>query len=184
MSRASFLRTLRSGLRGLTGSEVDAIIAEYVAHFEQENITGRGDQDIIASLGDPVRLSRELMTETGLRRWESNPNIRNCGRAIFIAISFIKDYCVIDILVCGIIFLSIMVIIYILFLIAIAVGILLFGIEPLWHLLVDTTSVGTGLIASGMAVAIIVPLILSRGLVVFATYVRNRYIILRYIRIK
>ena len=71
MTRNEFLDTLRQCLSGLPQTEIDEVIADYEAHFEEGLAAGRSEEDIAAALGDPERLGKELRAEIGLRRWES-----------------------------------------------------------------------------------------------------------------
>jgi uncharacterized membrane protein len=71
MSRAEFIAQLRRALSGLAPKEVDDIVADYHAHFDEGLAAGRSEQDVASALGDPLRLARELRAEAGLRRWET-----------------------------------------------------------------------------------------------------------------
>jgi uncharacterized membrane protein len=71
MSRAEFIAQLRQGLLGMAPKEIDDIVADYNAHFDEGIAAGRTEQDVAAALGDPLRLARELRAEAGLRRWET-----------------------------------------------------------------------------------------------------------------
>ncbi|GBQ31931.1 DUF1700 domain-containing protein [Gluconacetobacter sacchari] len=73
--RDSFLRRLRSGLRGLPRSTVDDIIADYEGHFDAGRTAGRSEADVATALGDPARVARELRAEAGLRRWEDERSL-------------------------------------------------------------------------------------------------------------
>jgi uncharacterized membrane protein len=72
MSRAEFLSSLRQGLSGLPAAEVEEIIADYAAHFDEALAAGRSEAEVAAALGNPQRLARELRAEAGLRRWETH----------------------------------------------------------------------------------------------------------------
>jgi uncharacterized membrane protein len=83
MSRDDFLHILADGLTGLPATEIDDILADYAAHFEEARASGRTEQEVASALGDPRRLARELRAETGLRRWENNHSFRNSTAALF-----------------------------------------------------------------------------------------------------
>ena len=83
MNRAAFLRILRDGLAGLPAEDIDDILADYAAHFEEARASGRTEQEVASALGDPRRLARELRAETGLRRWENHHSFRNSTAALF-----------------------------------------------------------------------------------------------------
>ncbi|MGT2438108.1 DUF1700 domain-containing protein [Bradyrhizobium betae] len=80
MSRDDFLHILADGLAGLPAAEIDDILTDYAAHFEEARASGRTEQEVAAALGDPKRLARELRAETGLRRWENHHSFRNLHR--------------------------------------------------------------------------------------------------------
>jgi uncharacterized membrane protein len=71
MTRSEFLSILHERLRGLPASEIEELMDDYDSHFAEGLAAGRGEAEIAAALGDPVRLARELRAEAGLRRWES-----------------------------------------------------------------------------------------------------------------
>lgn len=83
MNRADFLHILGDGLAGLPATEIDDILADYAAHFEEARTSGRTEQEVASALGDPRRLARELRAETGLRRWENHHTFRNSTAALF-----------------------------------------------------------------------------------------------------
>ena len=82
MNRIDFLRTLHDGLAGLPEHEIDDIMADYVAYFDEADASGRSEQEVALALGDPRRLARELRAETGLRRWENHHSLGNSGAAL------------------------------------------------------------------------------------------------------
>jgi uncharacterized membrane protein len=82
MNRAAFLRILRDGLAGLPADDVDEILGDYAAYFDEAHAAGRSEEDVAAALGDPQRLARELRAETGLRRWETHHSLRNSTAAL------------------------------------------------------------------------------------------------------
>jgi uncharacterized membrane protein len=71
MTREQFLSELRDALRGLPAQEVEEILADYRAHFDEARVAGRAEEQVAAALGNPARLARELRAEAGLRRWQS-----------------------------------------------------------------------------------------------------------------
>jgi uncharacterized membrane protein len=82
MNKSAFLRILRDGLAGLPGQDIDEIVSDYGAHFDEGLAAGRSEQEIATALGDPRRLARELRAETGLRRWENHHSLRNSASAL------------------------------------------------------------------------------------------------------
>jgi uncharacterized membrane protein len=82
MNRVTFLTLLRDGLAGLPAREIEDILADYTAYFDEADVSGRSEQEVAAALGDPRRLARELRAETGLRRWENHRSLGNSGAAL------------------------------------------------------------------------------------------------------
>lgn len=82
MNREIFLRLLRQGLAGMPASEIEDILADYAAYFDEARASGRGEEDVASALGDPRRLARELRAESGLRRWESHRSFGNFAAAL------------------------------------------------------------------------------------------------------
>jgi uncharacterized membrane protein len=83
MSRQEFLARLRDGLRELPPKAIDDIVADYEAHFAEGEAAGRSETEVAAALGDPGRLARELRTEAGLKRWETERNPSAAASAVF-----------------------------------------------------------------------------------------------------
>jgi uncharacterized membrane protein len=83
MTRQAFLARLREGLRGLTPSMIDDIVADYETHFAEGAAAGRSEEDVAAALGDPGRLARELRAEHGLKRWEAERSPSAGAGAVF-----------------------------------------------------------------------------------------------------
>lgn len=82
MTRDAFLSILRDGLAGLPAQEIDDILADYAAWFDEADAAGRSEEAVAAALGDPRRLARELRTEAGLRRWENHRSLGNSATAL------------------------------------------------------------------------------------------------------
>src|SRR6185312_2612238 len=60
MSRALFMAKLKQGLAGLPQPEIDAVVSDYEFHFAEAAASGQSEENIVARLGDPVNLAREL----------------------------------------------------------------------------------------------------------------------------
>jgi uncharacterized membrane protein len=82
MNKADFLRRLSDGLTGLPAGDVEEILDDYSAYFDEGAADGRSEDDVASALGDPSRLARELRAETGLRRWEGDHSLRNSASAL------------------------------------------------------------------------------------------------------
>ena len=81
MSPERFTEVLRRELAGMPAQEIDEIVADYRAYFEEARAAGRSDDDVVAAHGDPRRLAQELRAETGFRRWEDRRSPRNFWHA-------------------------------------------------------------------------------------------------------
>jgi uncharacterized membrane protein len=82
MNRITFLCILDDGLAGLPAREIDDILADYTAYFDEAHASGRSEEEVAAALGDPRRLARELRAETGLRRWENHRSLGNSATVL------------------------------------------------------------------------------------------------------
>jgi len=69
VSKEAFLRRLRRALKGLAPAEIDEIVADYAAHFDEALTAGRSEAGTAAALGDPERLAREHLTDVHYRQW-------------------------------------------------------------------------------------------------------------------
>ena len=82
MTRIEFLESLERRLAGMPEVEIDDILGDYAAHFEEGMAAGRSEMEIAAALGDPARLARELKAEAGFRRWEQARTPASFGAAM------------------------------------------------------------------------------------------------------
>jgi uncharacterized membrane protein len=82
MNRVAFLTHLNEGLAGLGEQEIDEILADYIAYFDEALASRRSEEEVATALGDPRRLARELRAETGLRRLENHGSVSNSGSAL------------------------------------------------------------------------------------------------------
>lgn len=83
MTRQEFIARLKVGLAGLPLQAQSDIVADYETHFSEGAAAGRSEADIAAALGDPERLARELRTEAGARRWQTERNPEAAVAAVF-----------------------------------------------------------------------------------------------------
>ena len=83
MTRQDFIARLKTGLAGLPLQAQADIVADYETHFTEGEAAGRSEADIAAALGDPERLARELRTEAGARRWQTERNPEAAAAAVF-----------------------------------------------------------------------------------------------------
>ena len=153
MNRDAFLVSLRSSLTGLPASEIDDIVADYAAHFDEAQASGRSEQDVAKALGDPARLGRELRAEAGIRRWEHDRGPAGVVAAllaltglaafdIFLLLPVLIVFCFV-VLGLGVAVLALGVA---------SVGLLL-SILPFWHFTLWSTAFARLLAAIGLAAA-------------------------------
>jgi uncharacterized membrane protein len=94
MSKDKFLEELRRGLTGLPPQEVEEIVGDYAAHFAESAARNRNEAEVIAALGDPARIARELRADIGLRRFEDNWTLSN----LFAATMSLAGLAIVDLL--------------------------------------------------------------------------------------
>ncbi|SCK52782.1 Protein of unknown function [Variovorax sp. HW608] len=63
MNKEEFLRKIRAALQGLTPAEIDEILADYGAHFDESTALGRSEEATAAALGDPAWLGQEHVAD-------------------------------------------------------------------------------------------------------------------------
>lgn len=82
MTRQEFMGRLRRGLAGIPAHSIDEICSDYESHFTDGAEAGRSEAEVAAALGDPTRLAKELRTEVGLKRWETERNPSSAAAAV------------------------------------------------------------------------------------------------------
>jgi len=162
MTRQEFMARLRDGLRGLPPQAIDDIAADYEAHFTEGEAAGRSEAEVADALGDPARLARELRTEAGLKRWETERNPSAASSAVFAVLGLGA----IDILVLLPILLSIAGTLFAFFIVALAcfgAGALVFVIGPfITHIGAEIAAVmlaGLGLMAGASSIGAVTTLV-------------------------
>lgn len=83
MTRAEFMGRLRRGLVGMPAGAADDIAADYETHFQDGAAAGRSEAEVTSALGDPDRLARELRAEAGAQRWHQEKNPSAAAGAVF-----------------------------------------------------------------------------------------------------
>lgn len=86
-ARAVFLATLRATLRDIPQADVDDILADYAAHFDEGAAQGRNEHAIATSLGDPLALADELRVSLRIDDWQSKRSIASGARLIASALA-------------------------------------------------------------------------------------------------
>jgi uncharacterized membrane protein len=184
MNRVAFLTVLRDGLAGLPAQEIDDIVADYAAYFDEAHASGRSEEDVATALGDPRRLARELRAETRLRRWENHRSLGNSATALLA----LGGLAAVDILfLLPLLFavtLALSIIELVIFLIAIA------GLGALLSLfktgdfvsigeMVLRAALGIGLIAAAVGGEALLLLALNRAVKMLGSYARLHYRLLK-----
>jgi uncharacterized membrane protein len=82
MKQDVFIETLRQELSSLPKHAVDEIIADYREYIGDALAAGRREEDVIAALGDPVKLARELKAQANYRQWQDRRSFGNLIRVI------------------------------------------------------------------------------------------------------
>ncbi len=82
MNEKAFLSALEQGLRGLPSEEVREILVDYQEYFRDAAEAGRSEDEVVASLGDPAKLAKELRAQVRYRQWEENKSFRSLFRVM------------------------------------------------------------------------------------------------------
>ncbi|MBM2885085.1 DUF1700 domain-containing protein [Chromobacterium phragmitis] len=82
MTRKEFLRQLELGLSGLRPETVKEILADYEEYFNDALADGRDEAEVVAALGSPHKLARELKAQTHYRQWQEHRSFTNLSRVV------------------------------------------------------------------------------------------------------
>lgn len=82
MTQEEFIQKLRVELGSLPKHVVDEIVADYHEYFGDALAAGRNEADVVAALGDPIKLARELKAQATLRQWEARRSFGNLAKVI------------------------------------------------------------------------------------------------------
>ena len=72
-----FLAQLQHELKPLPSAECDDILNDYRSHFAEGLANGRSESDIIAGLGDPSVIAKELLANQYIEQWQHNKSFKN-----------------------------------------------------------------------------------------------------------
>ena len=184
MNRDAFLCILSDGLEGLPAREVDDILADYVAYFDEAHASGRTEAEVAAALGDPRRLARELRAESGLRRWENHRSLGNSATVLLA----IGGLAAVDILFLLPLLFGAMLAMFVMGLVIFVLGIvgigLLLSLLKIHHFtsivaIVLRASAGIGLIAGSMGCGALLALALNGAVKMLGNYARLHYRLLK-----
>jgi uncharacterized membrane protein len=87
MVKNEFLDTLEYLLSRVPEQDRKEMLYDYQEHFEIGLANGRSQAELIAELGDPHVIARDLLTDYRIGRAEKDKTPSNMGRAILAAIS-------------------------------------------------------------------------------------------------
>jgi uncharacterized membrane protein len=184
MNRDAFLHILSDGLEGLPAHEIDDILADYVAYFDEAHASGRSEEEVAAALGDPRRLARELRAESGLRRWENHRSLGNSATVLLA----IGGLAAVDILFLLPLLFGVMLAMFVMGLVIFVLGIvgigLLLSLFKIGHFtsvaaIVLRASAGIGLIAGSMGLVALLALALNGAVKMLGNYARLHYRLLK-----
>lgn len=82
MKLDAFVQRLRQGLASLPKQEVDEIVADYREYIGDAMAAGRNEEEVIAALGDPDKLAREIKAQATYRQWEARRSFGNLARVM------------------------------------------------------------------------------------------------------
>ncbi|MDO5375423.1 MAG: DUF1700 domain-containing protein [Staphylococcus rostri] len=92
MTKKDYLNTLYYHLKYIPEQEKQDIVAEYDNHFIEGLKDGKTEEEIIATLGDPKVIAKELVADSAVSQVEASKSPRNMVAAILavIALSFLN----------------------------------------------------------------------------------------------
>ena len=184
MNRLAFLTILGDGLAGLPAHEIDGILADYDAYFDEAHASGRSEEAVAKALGDPRRLARELRAETGLRRWENHRSLGNSA-SVLLALGGLAA---VDILFLLPLLFAVMLIVLVIGLVIFVLGIvgigLLLSLLKIGHFasiaaIVLRAMAGIGLIAASVGCGALLLLALNGAVKMLGEYARLHYRLLK-----
>jgi len=82
MKQDVFIDTLRQELGGLPKAAIDEIVADYREYIGDALAAGRHEEEVIAALGDPAKLARELKAQASYKQWEAQRSFGNLMRVV------------------------------------------------------------------------------------------------------
>jgi uncharacterized membrane protein len=86
MNKEKFLRQLESSLKNLSSKERQDILQDYEEHFAIGLEEGKTEQGIVASLGSPAQIAKELLASYHLEKVEATVTTGNIIRAVWAVI--------------------------------------------------------------------------------------------------
>ena len=82
MKKEEFLKQLENVISGLPLSEKDEIMADYEEHFSVGVEAGRSESEIVASLGSPSSIGKQLRADYHIKKAENKVSASSIFRAV------------------------------------------------------------------------------------------------------
>lgn len=86
MNRQQFMSRLERSLKSLNREEREEILRDFGEHFEIGMEQGKSEEEIIASLGNPNQIAKELLAVHYIEKAESKSSIGNLVKAAYAAV--------------------------------------------------------------------------------------------------
>ncbi|AJS57352.1 DUF1700 domain-containing protein [Paenibacillus sp. IHBB 10380] len=87
MSKEMYLTELFQYLKPLPPDEREEIMADYGEHFEQAELKGRSEKEIISRLGNPRLVAREVLAQTEIQKAGRSPSLPTVTKAVMATVS-------------------------------------------------------------------------------------------------
>ena len=82
MKQDEFIQRLRQSLASLSKQEIEEIVADYREYIGDAIAAGRDEEEVLAALGDPGKLAREIKAQATYRQWEARRSFGNLARVV------------------------------------------------------------------------------------------------------
>lgn len=86
MTKEHFLQALNEQLQKLPNDERQEILRDYEEYFEAAKLEGKSDAEVLASLGSPKQIAKELLATYYVEELEKSPSTSNIFRAMWAGI--------------------------------------------------------------------------------------------------
>lgn len=86
MNRKQYFENLEKNLKSLKREETDDILSDFREYFEIGIERGRTEQELMASLGSPKTLARQIRFESYVKQAEETTSAAHIGKAVFTSI--------------------------------------------------------------------------------------------------
>lgn len=86
VNKQRYLDELNRHIKMLPKEEQSEILEDYEEHFEHARLSGRTDSEIIAKLGTPQTIAKEILAQSEIARAQENPTLNNVTRAVLAAL--------------------------------------------------------------------------------------------------